>query len=217
MLTAATGDGVAALRLHTNSRAAAELSVNTAGAGDLTLYSPGGAYGLEAAGAPQSAPGRGGLITVYNKDGDQVAGMGTNDDGSGVLIVQEKGRALALLSRDATSQGGQLSLGDRDGKYGVEARGSIGKGGGILVSNSSGDPVASVETTTSGKGRVLVFETDHAAAELSAEQGDGELILILDVPGLLDPRAAGASRAATTEADALPSGPVRALFVDGQA
>jgi chemosensory pili system protein ChpA (sensor histidine kinase/response regulator) len=43
--------------------------------------------------------------------------------------------------------------------------------------------------------------------------GDGELILILDVPGLLDPRAASAlgTQAAAAER---PAGPARVLFVD---
>jgi chemosensory pili system protein ChpA (sensor histidine kinase/response regulator) len=56
--------------------------------------------------------------------------------------------------------------------------------------------------------------TGHPLLSGVTLSGDGELILILDVPGLLDPKGRGAVAVAGEEGDRLPSGPARVLFVD---
>jgi chemosensory pili system protein ChpA (sensor histidine kinase/response regulator) len=56
--------------------------------------------------------------------------------------------------------------------------------------------------------------TGHPLLSGVTVSGDGELILILDVPGLLDPGGRGAAGSAAGSVERLPSGPVRVLFVD---
>jgi chemosensory pili system protein ChpA (sensor histidine kinase/response regulator) len=56
--------------------------------------------------------------------------------------------------------------------------------------------------------------TGHPLLSGVTLSGDGELILILDVPGLLDPKGRAAVAVAGDTVDRLPAGPARVLFVD---
>lgn len=162
---------------HRERRPAATLDVNNAGAGDLVLFNPSGGLGLTANGTLEDAPGRGAGIRVFNSDGDQVLGLGTRDDGSGTINIQEKGKVLVSLQRDDSGKGGQLSVRNADGEQAVEASGSA-EGGGILVFNKGGDPVATMEVSSENKGSITIFETDHAVAELTADTSSaGKLLL----------------------------------------
>jgi chemosensory pili system protein ChpA (sensor histidine kinase/response regulator) len=56
--------------------------------------------------------------------------------------------------------------------------------------------------------------TGHPLLSGVTVSGDGELILILDVPGLLDPRSAAGSGTTSEAIEAGPLGPARVLFAD---
>jgi len=177
-LTGADEDGTGALALLKGGRSIASLAINKVGGGDLILYNAEGKFGLEAVGASESTPGRGGVIAVFNKSGDQVAAMGTIDDGSGILTVQEKGKALVEVTRDLGTRAGRIAVNGAEGKTGVEVMGGTGSGGGILVSNKNGDSVATVESTAQGKGSITIVESDRAVAELTADATSaGKMIL----------------------------------------
>jgi chemosensory pili system protein ChpA (sensor histidine kinase/response regulator) len=94
-----------------------------------------------------------------------------------------------------------------------------GDGHGVAVLLRAGDRrlVVSVDRVV-GQEEIVVKSlgdllSGHPLLSGVTLSGDGELILILDVPGLLDPRSATSSgpREAATEG---PSGPARVLFVD---
>lgn len=176
VLAGATADGTGALVIERDGGSAASVSVNDAGAGELVLASPDGGPGLTANGTLEDG-GRGAGIRVFNRDGDQVLGIGTRDDGSGTVNVQEKGKVLVALQRGDTGKGGQLSVRNADGEPAVEASG-LAEGGGIIVFNKSADPVATMEVSPENKGSITIFETDRAVAELTAAAGGaGKLLL----------------------------------------
>jgi hypothetical protein len=177
-VTGAADDGNGAIVIQKGGRSIASLSINKVGGGDLILNNSEGRFGLEAVGASESTPGRGGVVAVFNKSGDQVAAMGTLDDGSGILTVQEKGKPLVEVTRDAGTRAGRIVLNGPEGKTGVEVMGGTGSGGGILVSNKNGDSVATVESTAQGKGSITIVESDRAVAELTADATSaGKMIL----------------------------------------
>jgi hypothetical protein len=189
VFTGASTGGTGAIILMKDDRSVASLSINTVGAGDLILANPEGGFGLEAAGASERTPGRGGVITVFNKDGDQAAGMGTKDDGSGHLVVQEKGKPLAELSR-GDAKGGQLLVYTPEGKSAVLAVGTA-EGGGVVVHDKTGQPVATVESSAQGKGSITVFETDRAVAELTADTGGAGKLFLKNAAGESGVEASG--------------------------
>lgn len=177
VLTGSDSLGTGQLLIEKDGHAAATLSVNKAGAGDMSLSNPSGGPGLTANGTLEDAPGRGAGIRVFNAEGDQVVGLGTRDDGSGIVNVQEKGKLLVALQRGDTGKGGQLSVLNPEGELAVQASGTS-DGGGVLVFNKSGDPVATMEVSSESKGSITIFETDHAIAELTADKGgSGKLLL----------------------------------------
>jgi hypothetical protein len=182
MLTGSDSLGTGELVIEKDGRPAATLSVNNVGAGDLVLSNPSGGPGLTANGTLEDAPGRGAGIRIFNSDGDQVLGLGTRDDGSGTVNVQEKGKVLVALQRGDTGKGGQLSVRNADGAVAVEASGSV-EGGGIIVFNKSADPVATMEVSPENKGSITIFETDHAVVELTADKNSAGTLLLKDRGG----------------------------------
>ncbi len=181
-LRGASEDGQAAIGIAKGDASLAALTVNRAGAGDLTLGDAEGALRLEAVGAPGSNPARGGSIVVYNKEGDAVSALGTQNDGSGVVIVQEKGKLLAALVKGGEGKGGQLQVNGPNGEDAVHAAGGA-NGGGVLIFNKSGDPVASVASSAQDKGTVTIFEKDHEAAELTAAADGSGYLFVADTAG----------------------------------
>jgi hypothetical protein len=105
-----------------------------------------------------------------------VIGMGSRDDGSGTVNVQQSGKLLIAMQRDQSGEGGQLRVNNPDGHPAVQATG-LAEGGAIAVANKSGDPVATIDTAAD-KGRVTIAESDKAVAELTANaDGAGRLRL----------------------------------------
>ena len=182
MLTGSDSLGTGELVIEKDGRPAATISVNNAGAGDLILFNPSGGLGLTANGTLEDAPGRGAGIRVFNGDGDQVVGLGTRDDGSGTVNVQEKGKVLVAMQRGDSGKGGQLSVRNPDGEPAVDASGSA-DGGGIMVFNKNADPVASMETSPENKGSITIVETDHAVVELTADKNSAGKLLLKDRGG----------------------------------
>jgi hypothetical protein len=182
MLTGSDSLGTGQLLIEKDGRPAATLDVNNAGAGDLVLFNPSGGLGLTANGTLEDAPGRGAGIRVFNSDGDQVLGLGTRDDGSGTVNIQEKGKVLVALQRNDSGKGGQLSVRNADGEQAVEASGSV-EGGGIIVFNKSADPVATMESSPENKGSITIFDTDRAVAELTADTSSAGRLLLKNREG----------------------------------
>jgi hypothetical protein len=169
-----TGNG--AVMLAKDGKEIASLSLNAVGAGHLLLRNSAGGYGLDAAGASEKA-GRGGSLSIFNPDATVVAGIGTDEKGGGLVVVQEGPEFFVQLSRSSDSQGGEINLRNSKGETGVTAMADTGAGGSVVVLNHDGYPVAAVGSQAGGKGSVLVYDKDHAAAEMSSSNGVGSLAL----------------------------------------
>jgi hypothetical protein len=154
VLAGASADGSGGLVIERDGQMRASVSLNDAGAGQLVLANPQGGPGLTANGTLESG-GRGAGLQVFNGEGDQVIGIGSRDDGSGTVNVQEKGKLLVAMRR-------------------AEA----GKGGELRVSSETGDTVAAIGASGDSKGHITILESDKAVAELTANtDGAGKLVL----------------------------------------
>jgi chemosensory pili system protein ChpA (sensor histidine kinase/response regulator) len=100
-----------------------------------------------------------------------------------------------------------------------ERKGDAGPGVAVLLRAGERRMVVAVDRLL-GQEEIVVKSlgellTGHPLLSGVTVSGDGELILILDVPGLLDPRgAATIAAAAPSDAELLPTDPPRVLFVD---
>ena len=176
VLAGASADGAGGLVIERDGQMRASVSLNAAGAGQLVLANPDGGPGLTANGTLESG-GRGAGLQVFNGDGDQVIGIGSRDDGSGIVNVQEKGKLLVALQRGDDGKGGKLRVNNAEGQAAVEATGPP-EGGALAVFNKSGDLVATMETSNDNKGTITIVQTDKAVAELTANTaGAGRLLL----------------------------------------
>jgi hypothetical protein len=175
VLAGASAEGAGGLVIERDGQMRASVSLNDAGAGQLVLANPQGGPGLTANGTLESG-GRGAGLQVFNGDGEQVIGIGSRDDGSGTVNVQDKGKLLVAMQRGEDGEGGQLRVNNAEGRAAVQATG-LAEGGALAVSNKSGDPVATIDTAAD-KGRVTIAESDKAVAELTANAaGAGRLVL----------------------------------------
>jgi len=175
-LAGATAEGSGALVIERDGQSRASVTLNDAGAGQLVLANPQGGPGLTANGTLETG-GRGAGIQIFNGDGDQVIGMGSRDDGSGTVNVQEQGKLLIALQRDETGKGGKLRVNNAEGQAAVEATGPP-EGGALAVFNKSADLVATMETSNDNKGSITIIDTDKAVAEITANaDGAGRLLL----------------------------------------
>lgn len=176
VLAGASADGSGGLVIERDGLMRASVSLNDAGAGQLVLANPQGGPGLTANGTLESG-GRGAGIQVFSGDGDQVIGIGSRDDGSGIVNVQEKGKLLIALQRGADGKGGMLRVNNAEGQAAVEATGPP-EGGALAVFNKGGELVATMETSNDNKGTITIVETDKAVAELTSNtSGAGRLLL----------------------------------------
>ena len=176
VLAGASAEGSGGLVIERDGQMRASVSLNDAGAGQLVLANPQGGPGLTANGTLESG-GRGAGIQVFNGEGDQVIGLGSRDDGSGTVNVQEKGKLLVALQRGEDGKGGQLRVNNAEGQLAVEATGPP-EGGALAVYNKSADLVATMETSNDNRGAIAVIDTDKAVAELTANaDGAGRLRL----------------------------------------
>jgi hypothetical protein len=193
ILTGADAEsGNGAVELLKDGKLRASLSLNTASAGDLWLSNSDGGFGLEAVGTAPKSPSRGGAIAVYNKEGAAVSAMGTDDDGGGIVSIQENSKTFVVLRRDTDHKAGAIWLQNAEGKPGIHASANTGQGGGMSVYNSIGEPVASLASGDGNKGFVTILDKQQTVAEMSGAAGGGSLTLF-DAQGKLAFDANGAN------------------------
>lgn len=182
--TVGVGDnGRGGVTIFQNGIDAAVLSTSDTGAGALSLQNAQGGEGLVARGGEGSF---GGNVIAYNNAGEEVAGIGSSDEGKGRVVIIDNNTQVAVLKADENGTG-SMALLTPDGKKGVEVMGQGGgesSGGSVMVFNQTEEEAVTLRVEDQGGGVIGVYSDDDAAAQLSGDSlellDDGEPILSLE-------------------------------------